>query len=649
MAKKKAKKTTNETEVVDIETLKGSSTKPTVTPIKPPEKMVAKVEEEEEEEEEELLPTAEIIEEPKRVYIIDDNGKPVELVNKKGEALSRTNPSGTTKVWVLIDSIRKRRDAKTPTPQDAATYKYLKSLELQDVIDQPLDKGGFNELLTDKGFNNPTSQDRERRRREWQAYNRQFERSDPTRPALIGTYTYVQPAVIAEPLATAASGLDASGREELPSPSRGVSLSDSEEEDIILNDKQRLDAIKLANEGGEGEPFVAVSETGTVITSEEPAYKRIAKQNVNLIVQDSTKGSELSDSLIEKVKMSVPRIYTSDTGDYKDNLLKRLEDKINPPTGASASSNPVVEALEELEELEAEELIEVAAEPLDDDEAVPVTTASAAASTTAEGDLPVPEDDPVTTATAPYAPPSDAGSPIAITNINVKRYHPKSLLFFFGSKDIPDWDSELYKEVMKASYEKGELVRYMNTIVEGYGDKIFVYKRLSETKEEFNELIQLQFCVMRNLNRGNRFRSVTLKADDWDKLKEATKASQTGPKIVAPGLAPAPSAPLLGAGSSSRPDVSASASMGPVTTVNRPTPRAVSASSGAPTSVKEAEKNFQNVFNTSKVSFDGRRIEPTKPLPVKKNEDPLSTLTSNRPLMTPSQIGAPKLTIKRKQ
>ncbi len=84
------------------------------------------------------------------------------------------------------------------------------------------------------------------------------------------------------------------------------------------------------------------------------------------------------------------------------------------------------------------------------------------------------------------------------------KYHTSSILFYFGSKTNPDWDTELEKNVFDSGYNSDDIITGIDSIIDRFGSELFVYERKSESLEEFHELIQLQFCLLRNLQRGTR-------------------------------------------------------------------------------------------------------------------------------------------------
>jgi hypothetical protein len=85
------------------------------------------------------------------------------------------------------------------------------------------------------------------------------------------------------------------------------------------------------------------------------------------------------------------------------------------------------------------------------------------------------------------------------------KYHLNSILFYFGSTTKPDWDLELEANVYNnAKLKKEEIIKFSDSVIANYGSILFVYIRKSDTIQEFHELIQLQFCYLRNLARGTR-------------------------------------------------------------------------------------------------------------------------------------------------
>ncbi len=124
------------------------------------------------------------------------------------------------------------------------------------------------------------------------------------------------------------------------------------------------------------------------------------------------------------------------------------------------------------------------------------------------------------------------------TNIEVKRYHPVSLTLYFGDKNAPVWDPDLQEHILDLNLSKAEIEWMSNAVIEDYGKKIFVKERKSSTKEELNELVQLQFCVMRNLQRGPRYATASVKLSDLQNLASGAKEAMTQPRLFVPNIIP---------------------------------------------------------------------------------------------------------------
>lgn len=113
----------------------------------------------------------------------------------------------------------------------------------------------------------------------------------------------------------------------------------------------------------------------------------------------------------------------------------------------------------------------------------------------------------------------------------IKRYHEKSILLYFNNSSYPDWDTTLEANIMKMKATREEIVSMMEDIIAEYGKKIFVSRRKSDTKEELNELIQLQFCVLRNLQLGPRAKTANVKLSDLVKIDQLAN-NQTNPRAA---------------------------------------------------------------------------------------------------------------------
>lgn len=82
------------------------------------------------------------------------------------------------------------------------------------------------------------------------------------------------------------------------------------------------------------------------------------------------------------------------------------------------------------------------------------------------------------------------------------KYHKTTVKLYLGSP--PEFDRELEANVYSSGMSESEIIRSIDSIIKEHGNDLFVYKRLSSSIDEFHELVQCQFCILRNLQRGTR-------------------------------------------------------------------------------------------------------------------------------------------------
>jgi len=110
-----------------------------------------------------------------------------------------------------------------------------------------------------------------------------------------------------------------------------------------------------------------------------------------------------------------------------------------------------------------------------------------------------------------------------LSNVVVKRYHPFQLTLFFDDSNVPEWDYELQDKIMNNDMSKNEVIEFMENIIKDFGNKIQVKKYKSNgDKAELNELQQMAFCVMRNLQKGSRYKTANVKLSDLINLTTAS-------------------------------------------------------------------------------------------------------------------------------
>lgn len=118
--------------------------------------------------------------------------------------------------------------------------------------------------------------------------------------------------------------------------------------------------------------------------------------------------------------------------------------------------------------------------------------------------------------------------------VYIKRYHETSLTLYFQNSSHPSWDTVLEANIMSLKISKEEIKEMMNDIIKEFGTKLFITSSKSDTLEELNELVQLQFCILRNLHIGNRSRTAQVKLSDLQNL-QAAAAGASGSQVDANG------------------------------------------------------------------------------------------------------------------
>lgn len=163
-------------------------------------------------------------------------------------------------------------------------------------------------------------------------------------------------------------------------------------------------------------------------------------------------------------------------------------------------------------------------------------------------------DAPATPNPPPEPSPESSDSPpstktLTVTTSNgerppyIPRHHETSLKLFFQDSSYPQWDRVLETNVMGLDIPKAEVVGMMDSVIKEFGSRIFVTKRKGDSLAELNELVQLQFCVMRNLHLGDRARTAQVRLGDLMALQRAA-ASTTSGMAPSPVVGTQDSAPL---------------------------------------------------------------------------------------------------------
>jgi hypothetical protein len=101
-------------------------------------------------------------------------------------------------------------------------------------------------------------------------------------------------------------------------------------------------------------------------------------------------------------------------------------------------------------------------------------------------------------------------------------YHKTSVYLFLGNP--PQMDAELDKTADEVP--SSEITKIMDGIIKEAGAKFLVTKRISDTREELKVLLQLYFCILRNLARGTRSKSALVPLSSLIDLRNSAAAAQ---------------------------------------------------------------------------------------------------------------------------
>jgi len=153
--------------------------------------------------------------------------------------------------------------------------------------------------------------------------------------------------------------------------------------------------------------------------------------------------------------------------------------------------------------------------------AAPVVIPALAGGVVGDPAVPPPAADPVEPGDVNENAPQVIGTGSTDKNPYKVRYHETSLKLFFQNSSYPAWDHILESNILGLEISKDEIVDMMESVIREFGSKIFVHKRKSETLVELNELVQLQFCILRNLHIGDRSRTAQVKLSDLTNLQRA--------------------------------------------------------------------------------------------------------------------------------
>jgi hypothetical protein len=115
--------------------------------------------------------------------------------------------------------------------------------------------------------------------------------------------------------------------------------------------------------------------------------------------------------------------------------------------------------------------------------------------------------------------------------------HPVSLQLFFGSSTKPNWDLDLEKSIDELKLSTKEINEHIDMILAASGNKLLINKRkLSGSKQEFKEVVELHFCLERHMSKGTRANMAIIPVDKLLEMRNnlANAAGQTPPQVTEP-------------------------------------------------------------------------------------------------------------------
>ena len=147
---------------------------------------------------------------------------------------------------------------------------------------------------------------------------------------------------------------------------------------------------------------------------------------------------------------------------------------------------------------------------------------------------------PSVASTVPSAVVANVPAPNADYAVNssddrsVVKYCKIQIAMYFGSVEDPQWDTELQSIIYANIPSVEERILAMDSIINTYKPQLFIEKRKTDSVDEFHELMQLQFCLLRNLQRGSRTKSAMVPISSLISF-----AQKLNPSASAPPAAPA--------------------------------------------------------------------------------------------------------------
>jgi hypothetical protein len=128
------------------------------------------------------------------------------------------------------------------------------------------------------------------------------------------------------------------------------------------------------------------------------------------------------------------------------------------------------------------------------------------------------------------------GEPVAVRSDLVEaKYHKFQVALFFGSAENPSWDNELTKTLESLDIPPETRSMMMNEIIKANGSKMMIPKKESkDDKDELLVLLQLHFCIERNLHRGTRTKSASISIGNLIGLRNQVSGNNVPAEEVDP-------------------------------------------------------------------------------------------------------------------
>ncbi len=268
-------------------------------------------------------------------------------------------------------------------------------------------------------------------------------------------------------------------------------------DEIKLLESKNLDIFNTLEHGFEHQtPEVPQGETMSVSSTSDVSETSPSEQQVGTNITGETPGTRLVQSDAASNVSSV----NSSGFEVSDASESGSLGSVHPASGTMATSTLPVPHVASPDGSVGES-------------AVPTVEGAVAVSAADPGSVPPGSVMDTTVADTPQPTDATQATPFATAQVkNVESIHKVPILLFFGSSDRPNWDLTLQKLINdNEEIIKPTINSLIDSIIASNGPKILVSAREKDSDiEEFNEIVQLHFCLERNMHTGTRTASVTI-------------------------------------------------------------------------------------------------------------------------------------------